>query len=119
MKQSGLGKVVMFLYKLPEETTNNRRMAKVASPAMVPRSVLSGSGLAQSCSRRNWWSGGAAQYLRLRTSTSRLAAKSVSGGASTTFASGKVFAQGNTQKNTRSAVGSWLVACLTDRAYRV
>ena len=29
LKKSGLGRVVMFLYKLPDETQDNRRIAKV------------------------------------------------------------------------------------------
>jgi hypothetical protein len=32
LKKSGLGKVVMFLYRLPDESLENRRRAKVVSP---------------------------------------------------------------------------------------
>lgn len=35
LQKSGLGKVVMFLSKLPDETPGNRRLAKVGSGAVA------------------------------------------------------------------------------------
>ena len=48
LKKSGLGKVVMFLYKLPDESLENRRAAK------VPRLLSSVCLLALFCRSSAW-----------------------------------------------------------------
>lgn len=50
LKKSGLGKVVMFLYKLPDESLENRRAAKVLRARTLLGSLSQG-GLSRAQSR--------------------------------------------------------------------